>query len=176
MTSQELKNKLNLGSVPSTLNSELAIVAGMITGDEEVGYGAIASMNGREGVGLLVATNKRVIYACKFAFNSTNLEFYYDKISNIEFEIGILRKVLTIVSLGSIFQFKGLLGAKEKGKVMIDYISAQIDNSRRPNNTVPKASAAINPIDQIEQLAALKEKGIITEDEFAAKKKQLLGL
>lgn len=30
--------------------------------------------------------------------------------------------------------------------------------------------------DELEKLAALKEKGIITEDEFAAKKKQLLGL
>lgn len=30
--------------------------------------------------------------------------------------------------------------------------------------------------DELEKLAALKEKGVITEEEFAAKKKQLLGL
>ena len=31
-------------------------------------------------------------------------------------------------------------------------------------------------IDELERLAGLKEKGIITEEEFQAKKKQLLGL
>src|SRR5208283_2462645 len=31
-------------------------------------------------------------------------------------------------------------------------------------------------LDQLEKLAALKEKGVITEDEFQAKKKELLGL
>jgi hypothetical protein len=31
-------------------------------------------------------------------------------------------------------------------------------------------------LDQLEKLGALKEKGVITEDEFQAKKKQLLGL
>lgn len=33
-----------------------------------------------------------------------------------------------------------------------------------------------NGLDQLEQLAALKEKGIITEEEFTEKKKQILGL
>ncbi len=37
-------------------------------------------------------------------------------------------------------------------------------------------SAVASPLDEIEKLAGLKEKGIITEEEFQAKKKQLLGL
>ena len=55
----------------------------------------------------------------------------------------------------------------------------------------PKTAAAAKPpaapqaraqpaepsyIDELEKLAELKEKGIITEEEFQAKKKQLLGL
>ena len=35
---------------------------------------------------------------------------------------------------------------------------------------------AASSLDDLERLAALRDKGIITEDEFAAKKKQLLGL
>ncbi|WP_414858413.1 SHOCT domain-containing protein [Phormidesmis priestleyi] len=31
-------------------------------------------------------------------------------------------------------------------------------------------------LDQLEKLASLKEKGIISEEEFQAKKKQILGL
>ncbi len=33
-----------------------------------------------------------------------------------------------------------------------------------------------NPIDEIERLGELKEKGLITEEEFRAKKKQILGI
>jgi hypothetical protein len=37
-------------------------------------------------------------------------------------------------------------------------------------------SAEPTTTDQLEELAQLKSKGVITEDEFAAKKKQILGI
>lgn len=40
----------------------------------------------------------------------------------------------------------------------------------------PAASAADDQIAQLEKLAQLKEQGILTEEEFAAKKAQILGL
>ena len=43
------------------------------------------------------------------------------------------------------------------------------------NNTSNKTSSG-DEIAQLEKLASLKAKGIITEEEFAAKKKQILGL
>src|SRR5215208_167407 len=39
-----------------------------------------------------------------------------------------------------------------------------------------RSSSDISPLEDLEQLAALRDKGIITEEEFNAKKKQLLGL
>lgn len=39
-----------------------------------------------------------------------------------------------------------------------------------------KSNAQLNASDEIEKLFALKEKGIITEEEFSKKKKQLLGI
>lgn len=41
---------------------------------------------------------------------------------------------------------------------------------------VPAASVADDQIAQLEKLAQLKEQGILTEEEFAAKKAQILGL
>ncbi|NJL80716.1 MAG: SHOCT domain-containing protein [Richelia sp. SM2_1_7] len=43
------------------------------------------------------------------------------------------------------------------------------------NNTSP-VSSGINDLEQLEKLASLKDKGIISDEEFQAKKKQLLGL
>jgi Short C-terminal domain len=39
-----------------------------------------------------------------------------------------------------------------------------------------RSSSDISPLEELEQLATLRDKGIITEEEFNAKKKQLLGL
>jgi hypothetical protein len=40
----------------------------------------------------------------------------------------------------------------------------------------PPAAAEPDVTSQLQQLAQLKEQGILTEEEFAAKKKQLLGI
>jgi Short C-terminal domain len=39
-----------------------------------------------------------------------------------------------------------------------------------------RASSAVSAADEIKKLAELHAAGILTDDEFAAKKKQLLGL
>jgi len=41
---------------------------------------------------------------------------------------------------------------------------------------VEQTPEAIDNLSQIEKLAELRDKGILTEEEFSAKKKQLLGL
>jgi len=45
------------------------------------------------------------------------------------------------------------------------------------NQPEPQMQAApVDPTAELQKLAALKDQGIITEEEFAAKKKQILGL
>lgn len=60
-----------------------------------------------------------------------------------------------------------------------DFVAAKISAKNNPNITVnvqSPTSQGSSSTDEIIQLAELKEKGIITEEEFAAKKKQILGL
>jgi len=40
----------------------------------------------------------------------------------------------------------------------------------------PAAAASASPSDEIEKLAGLRDRGILTEEEFQAKKRQMLGL
>ena len=54
----------------------------------------------------------------------------------------------------------------------IQQIFEQALSDYNPQNTV--VSSQPNAIEQIEKLAALKDKGIISEDEFNAKKSELL--
>ena len=44
------------------------------------------------------------------------------------------------------------------------------------NEALSPSSSKTNPLDELEKLAELKDKGIFTQEEFEAKKKQLLNL
>ena len=45
-----------------------------------------------------------------------------------------------------------------------------------PTEYAPPPPAQKDPVEQIKQLADLKDQGILTEEEFAAKKAQILGI
>jgi hypothetical protein len=52
---------------------------------------------------------------------------------------------------------------------------APMDEPEAPEAAAPEADVNVQ-IEQVKQLAALKDQGILTEEEFAAKKAQILGL
>ncbi len=45
-----------------------------------------------------------------------------------------------------------------------------------PQQAAPAAAAAPDYTEELEQIAKLHEQGILTDDEFAAKKKEILGI
>jgi hypothetical protein len=45
----------------------------------------------------------------------------------------------------------------------------------QPQAEGPPPAATVDPLEQIKELAELREQGILTEEEFAAEKKRLLG-
>lgn len=64
-----------------------------------------------------------------------------------------------------------MFNAKQQNDFLI--LKERIDQILASSRTGTKASSNL---DELEKLAGLKEKGIITEEEFNQKKKQLLGL
>jgi hypothetical protein len=55
-------------------------------------------------------------------------------------------------------------------------IKTEIDRRRTAPKAQPVAPVASSPLDELERLASLKERGFLTDEEFNAKKRQLLGL
>ena len=71
--------------------------------------------------------------------------------------------------------------SRRRGMVMGAAIASSRANKNQANQTAPVAAAPAAPaagdaIEQIKQLAALRDQGILTDAEFEAKKKQLLGI
>lgn len=64
--------------------------------------------------------------------------------------------------------------AKEQEK--FESIKRKIEQRMSSNRPATKQSSSSSNFDELEKLASLRDKGIVTEEEFQAKKRQLLGL
>jgi Bacterial PH domain/Short C-terminal domain len=128
------------------------------------------------GYGLLVATNKRLIFVDK-GFSSLRVEdFPYDKITSIHYKTGRFFGDITIFVSGNKATMKNI----PKGEVgsFTEYVRARttaIHVSANPITSPPtQQPPALDIPEQIGKLAKLKEHGLLTEDEFQSKKQELL--
>lgn len=129
------------------------------------------------GQGILAATNKRLVFVDKGLLYGLRVEdFPYDKITSIQYETGFALGKLIIFASGN----KAVIENVEKTqvKVFAEFIRARISIVKEhASYTVPQQNNANDDlIAQLEKLAELKDRGILTEEEFTAKKKQLLGI
>lgn len=116
--------------------------------------------------GAVALTNRRLIFGSKVMMSSAIKDFYLSKLTSVTYKSELTDKLevkgssdeLTMKSIN-----KGL-GQKFVNKIK----ELQTDDT--------KNEGLSSGLDDLEKLASLKDKGIITEEEFAAKKKQLLGI
>jgi len=124
------------------------------------------------GFGILVATNRRLVFVDKRILWGVRVEdFPYDKITSIQYETGILFGTVTIFASGN--KAVITLVHKTQASAFADSVRAYIAEAGRP--AAKAASPLSGPIEQLERLARLRELGHITEQEYVAQKKRLLG-
>ena len=89
-----------------------------------------------------------------------------------------LKKSWKNTGLGVTHALKGLgKTIINSGKTGVDKAVEWAGREDVPNGQpAPAQTAAESVADEIRKLASLKEQGVLTEEEFTAKKKQLLGL
>lgn len=132
--------------------------------------------NYENGFGLLAATNKRLIFIDKKLFGVRIEDFSYEKITSIQYHSGLLMGELTIYASGNKATIKHL--EKASGAKFSDFVRARISApaAHASSSVAIKNEPDRDPYAEVEKLASLMEKGIVTEEEFQKKKKQLLGL
>ncbi|MBU1143669.1 MAG: PH domain-containing protein [Firmicutes bacterium] len=120
--------------------------------------------------GILLATNKRIVFFAK-KLTGFDLEIFpYSKISSIEFSKGLMGHTISFFASNNKVKMKWIKGGGVKE--FVESVRLSIENPKESSNTNTQDETA----QQIQQLHDLKEKGILTDDEFQQKKKQLLGL
>lgn len=158
-------------------SKEVSHLPEILDDDEHIKYLTSGLMDGTTW--LIVCTQKRIVLVdYGFLFGIKQSEMALENINSISYTMGLF--------LGSIEVWHG--GArmliencqKSTVKPFVDAVNAAKKelkgNAGAPSNPAPQnAETATDVVSQLERLAALKEKGILSDEEFAAQKAKILG-
>ena len=146
--------------------------------DERVERMATGSYGG--GLGLLVMTDRRLIFIKEGRMSSTLEDFPFDKISSIQWSTGMLTGKIAIFLSGNKGEIENV--SKIDGKALADDVRARISNlGAKPAVVAPAAPQVVvnttpsqSPLELMQQLEQMKSAGYLTDEEYAAKKADIL--
>lgn len=126
------------------------------------------------GQGILVATNKRLIFVDKGLIYGLRVEdFPYDKITSIQYKTGLLFGEIKIFASGNKADITQI--NKQQTRDFAEYVRARISSVKEHASApAPVQTSSGDVITQLERLAELKEQGFLSEEEFLAQKKKIL--
>jgi uncharacterized membrane protein YdbT with pleckstrin-like domain len=125
---------------------------------------------------IYMVTNRRVL-KLEGVFTKSHRDASLDKINDMHLEQGLLGRLLGYGDLG-------IATANEAASVTYHFLDDPVEFKRqalmsreaaRPSATPGVSAADADPVAQLERLAALRDKGVVTEAEFQTAKTQLLG-
>lgn len=121
---------------------------------------------------LAVGTNKRLIFLHRgMLLGMKQVQLPLDRIQSIEHEYMILFGSIKVWDGASYFTLRMVL--KSSIEPFVRIVQEAIDDVRQADRTLPAAPA--NDIaSQLERLATLRDKGVLTDEEFQQQKRKLL--
>ena len=130
--------------------------------------------DGKEG--LLAVTDRRVIFLEEGMIRHRLEDFPYDKISSVQTKTGMRSGELTIFVSGNKATVKDV-HPKQRAPEIGDYVRQKIAFGSKPAAAAPQAAPSApteSPMDQLKKLAEPRDAGVVSEEEFEAKKAELL--
>lgn len=129
---------------------------------------------GEYAKGLLFLTDKRVIFYVKQLLfgRYEELVFPYEQINSVYSKKGIMGDRVDIAAISDAVTIEYI--PKGDGKIVVGKIREMMDTAKKPQIIVQSTAPTVDIPDQIEKLANLKDKGVLSEEEFERKKTELL--
>ena len=131
----------------------------------------IASGMYSDGVGILVATNFRLLFLFKGLVRSITEDFAYNRISSIEYKSGIALASVNVYVSNQKAEIKNL--TKGEAKAIVDITRVRMNSAAANDGTVSLRGDS-SPADQLLKLKELHSAGILTDEEYAAKSAPLI--
>ena len=119
---------------------------------------------------LLVLTERRVIFLnCGMIFGVRQVQVALERIQSIDHSFTICFGNITVWDGASSYTANMVLKSS-----ILPFVRATEEAIQRLKAPRPAAAPAVDIASQLERLAALREKGVLTEEEFQGQKKKLL--
>lgn len=164
-------NELGLTDVFGT-KKEIKALHKYINDDEQIQY--VASGLTEENSILLVLTDERMIFLDKgIAYGVRKTEIPIDKINSVSYDKGMLMSKLKVFNGAALIEIRGIPNTSIEP--LTAAINTEIKRAKTPN-TVMVNNSKPSVTDEIRNYKSLLDDRIITQEEFDAKKKELLGL
>ena len=146
----------------------------------DVIFGFIGEMMGegkdRQHNGVLICTNQRVVFYSKGLFSEVNRSIPLDKVSSIDLDKGLLLRSIKIHTSNDDIYVRSSLKIEELQRFQknIEEVRDAKNSNSEENLQNNNSPAEDDPITKIKKLSELKEQGIINDEEFDQKKKELM--
>lgn len=125
-----------------------------------------------KGTGLVVMTDRRLLFVQDGMMSKSTEDFPYSKISSVSWNSGMAMGTVTVFASGNKAEIKNV--QKDDGKALVDALRERLADSPATAPTAPAAAAPVDLAEQLTKLAALRDAGVLTDEEFAAQKARLL--
>lgn len=133
------------------------------------------------GAGIVVLTDRRLFFLKDGVMSKTSEDFPIEKISSVQWSTGMLLGKITVFASGNKAEITDV--QKTDGKAITDAVRARLSGGPEAGASQPMpveaASAATvadgpDAYERLKKLGELRDAGILTEEEFSAKKQSLL--
>lgn len=150
---------------------EINELPNILSPDEQINNIIQGMYNG--GQGILVSTNRRLIFIDKGLLYGVKVEdFPLDKITSLQYETGLIFGKVKIHTSGNIAVIDQV--EKSASRKFAEFVRDKLSQPKEQVVQVIQTSQQPDVLEQIEKLAQLKQKGILSDEEFAEQKKKLL--
>lgn len=168
-TLEELaKDKLNMGFM---VRREMKKLPELLAEGEDAVNLARGEYDGKEG--LIVVTDRRIMFVEQGMIRHNFEDFPYEKVSSVKTESGMRSGKITIYASGNKAELKDI-HPKARVSEIGDYVRTRVSGGPSTPAAAPVATAPDSPSEQLKKLAELRDAGILTNEEFEAKKAEIL--
>lgn len=129
---------------------------------------------GTRGYVRAVITNQRVAIKVPQVLGNDERSIPYDSITSADLDTGLVNKRITLQTPGQTYHIEAQEPGKQEVREAVRFIRQKRTEANQPDVVTTNDSSEPDPLDQLEKLRELHEKGAISDSEFEDKKSNLL--
>jgi hypothetical protein len=175
-TLEEVKEQFKAANVTDTYGTKKEIneLPKVLANDENIKYATSGFLNG--STWLITCTNKRILFLDKgMLYGLKQVDIPLEKVNSISYSTGLVLGKIEVWDGASKMVIENV--SKATVNVFVDVVNkAREELNSNKNNSTNGSSSGQDVVTQLEKLASLREKGILTDAEFQKQKAKILNM